>query len=238
MAVPLDVAAISWQGSAGASGYNVERADIKNGPWEVIGRNVSDAALQYRPPFSDMQAQPGKNYYYRVTALNSAGESAPSNVVGPVSVSCKTLVDELQDWRFIDKRDGNLSLETNQARKFKEDSHRLKGTPGSSVIYKIEALATAKPLGEAGPLLSWKVYSFFPANISDFNFSVSSDGRNFKPAKFSRRDYFTGKGDYNYYPPVLYSGQVESTITNDAKFLKIEFTAEAQISRVEIKYGK
>jgi hypothetical protein len=223
MAVLLDVAAISWQGSAGASAYNVERAENNTGPWELVDRDISDAALQYRPPFSDMQAQPGKTYYYRVIAQNSAGASEPSNVVGPVSVSCKTIVDEMQDWRFIDKRVGNLSLVTNQARKFKEDSHRLKGTAGSSVTYKIDS-----------PLISWKVFAFYPDKISDFNFSVSADGRKFRPAKFSRKDYFTGKGDYNYFPPVLYTG----TGDDSSRYLKIEFTAEAQISRVEIKYGQ
>jgi hypothetical protein len=239
-----DVAAISWQGSTGASGYNVERAENKDGQWEVIGRNISDAALQYRPLFNDTSAQHGKSYYYRVIAQNSAGTSPPSNIVGPVSVSCKTVVDEMQDWRLIDKRNGNLSLVTNQARKFKEDSHRLKGTASSSVIYKVESLATAKPLGEAGPIISWKVFAFFPQAISDFNFSVSSDGRNFKPVKSFRRDYFTGKGDYNYYPPVLYTSAVPDAdarlgeaMRSGAHFLKIEFNAEAQISRVEIKYG-
>jgi hypothetical protein len=230
-----DVAAISWRGSAGASGYNVERAENKDpaspkgsaeasGPWVVAGRDISDAAAQYRPLFNDTGAESGKSYYYRVIAANSAGASEPSNVIGPVAVPCKTLVDEMQDWRFIDKHSGKLSLETNQARKFKEDSHRLKGTAGSSVIYKIEA-----------PVISWKVFAYFPGNISDFNFSVSADGQNFRPIKFSRHDYFTGKGDYNYYPPVLYTGAGTEV---DTKFLKIEYTAEAQISRVEIKYGK
>jgi hypothetical protein len=102
--------------------------------------------------------------------------------------------------------------------------HRLKGTAGSSIIYKVEP-----------PIVSWKVYSFFPANIADFSFYVSADGQNFKPVKFSRHDYFTGKGDYNYCLPVLYTS---TGISDDAQYLKIEYNAEVQISRVEIKYGK
>ena len=233
-----DAAEISWQGSAGAQCYIVERAKNKTGPgstsspprtesrgWVVAGSDISDAAIQYRPLFNDTNAEPGKKYYYRVMAKNSAGVSAPSNIVGPVSVLCKTLVDEMQDWQFIDKRNGNLSLETKEARKFKEDYHRVKGTRGASIIYKVEG----------GPINSWKVYSFFPERISDFRFYVSSDGQDFKPAKFSRRDYFTGKGYYDYHIPVLYES---NTPEENARFLKIEYTAEAQISRVEIKYGK
>jgi hypothetical protein len=218
-----DIAGISWQGSAGAISYIVERAETQNGPWIVVGSDISDADVQYQPLFNDTQTKIGKNYYYRVTAKNSAGISEPSNIVGPVSVSCKTLVDEMQDWRNIYKRQGNLSLKTNQARKFKEDSHRLKGDKGDCIIYKVKS-----------PINSFKVYSFYPDKISDFKFYLSAKGKDFEPVKFSRKDYFTGKGDYNYYPPVLYEGDG----FRDAKYLKIEYTIEAQISRVEIKYGK
>jgi mannan endo-1,4-beta-mannosidase len=230
-----DVAAISWQGSAGASEYNIQRAKIKDRfswfpsqeksmEWATVGSNISDADFQYRPLFNDTTVEIGKSYFYRVTAINSAGESKPSNVVGPVSVTCKTLTDEMQDFKLIGNREGTLSVETKEARKFKEDMSRLKGTIGSCIIYKVDS-----------PIVSWKVYSFFPQAVSDFDFSVSADGQNFKPVKFSRHDYFTGKGDYNYCLPVLYSG---SEIGDDTQYLKIEYTGEAQISRVEIKYGK
>ncbi|MGB7581544.1 MAG: hypothetical protein WBL85_03735 [Sedimentisphaerales bacterium] len=219
-----NAAAISWQGSAGASGYTIERAESKDGPWLSAGQNISDADFQYRPLFNDTGVEIGKSYYYRVTAGNSAGESGPSNVVGPVSVTCKTLVDELQDFKSINNRKGALSLETKEARKFKEDIHRLKGIKGSSIIYKVEP-----------PIVSWEVYSFFPASITDFNFYVSADDQKFTPVKFSRHDYFTGKGDYSYYSPVLYTG---TGAGDDAQYLKIEYGCEAQISRVEIKYGK
>ena len=219
-----DVAAISWRGNAGTSGYTVERAESKEGPWQIAEQNISDADFQYRPLFNDTGVEIGKSYYYRVTAVNSAGESKPSNVVGPVSVTCKTLVDEMQDLKLISNREGTLSLETKEARKFKEDIHRLKGTAGSYIIYKVEP-----------PIVSWKVYSFFPQAVSNFNFYESADGQEFKPVKFSRHDYFTGKGDYNYCLPVLYTS---TEIGDDTRYLKIEYTGEAQISRVEIKYGK
>lgn len=218
-----NVAEISWQSSAGASGYNVERAETKEGPWVIAGRDISDADTQYRPLFNDTGVEIGKSYYYRIIAQNAVGSSEPSNIVGPVSVSCKTLVDEMQNWELINKHAGKLSLETKEARKFKEDAHRLKGEKGSFVIYKVEP-----------PIKSFMVYSFIPEKISDFKFYFSSDGQEFKRVESRRQDYFSGKGDYNYYFPVLLMGAADG----NAQYLKIEYAAEAQISRVEIKYGK
>jgi hypothetical protein len=219
-----DVATISWQGSAGAQSYIVERSQSKDGPWLAAKCNISDAALQHRPLFNDTSVEIGKSYYYRVIALNSAGISKPSNIVGPVSVAYKTLVDEMQDMQSIHKHSDSLSLEIKQARNFKEDAHRLKGKSGDYVVYEVEA-----------PINSWKVYSFFPKDISDFKFYVSSDGRDFEQVKFNRQDYFVGKGEYDYYKPVLYNGAGSG---EEAKYLKIEYTSQAQVSCVEIKYAR
>ena len=136
----------------------------------------------------------------------------------------KQLMDEMQNMQSINKHSGDLSLEIKQARNFKEDAHRLKGTSGDYLVYKVEP-----------PINSWKVYSFFPENISDFKFSISANGRDFEPVKFDRQDYFVGKGEYDYYKPVLYNGAGSG---DETKYLKIEYTAEAQISCVEIKYGR
>ena len=68
-----DAAAISWQGSAGASSYIVERAPNAAGPWTVVADAVDDTTVQYRPLFNDATAEPGLSYFYRVTAQNAAG---------------------------------------------------------------------------------------------------------------------------------------------------------------------
>jgi mannan endo-1,4-beta-mannosidase len=218
-----DASAISWQGSAGAQSYVLERAPNKKGPWEQAATHISDAAVPYRPLFNDTTVKPGKSYYYRLRAQNWAGLSPPSNIVGPVEVNYMTLVDEMQNWDLSLTHEGALSLEINQARKFKEDFHRVKGKQTSYIIYKV-----------SDPLISWKVFSFFPAEISDFIFSVSVDGHNFIPASATRISYFAGAGEYGYFQPVLYQG--ECTLPH-AEFLKIEFTTEAHISRTEINYG-
>lgn len=81
------VQSINWQGSAGASSYDVERATSITGPWELVGSDISDAVKGFNSLFNDTGAEAGVVYYYRVKAKNVSGTSEPSNVVGPVTSS-------------------------------------------------------------------------------------------------------------------------------------------------------
>src|SRR5262249_43953354 len=130
--------AISWQGSVSASDYNVERALKQDGPWSSIATGSDDASMPYRPLLIDPDALPGHSYFYRVLAHNHAGTSAPSNVLGPVRISANVLVDELRDLTHLSGREGELTLVSANARAYKEDPHRLKGTVGSSITYRSE----------------------------------------------------------------------------------------------------
>ncbi|MEL7147128.1 MAG: cellulase family glycosylhydrolase, partial [Bacteroidota bacterium] len=93
----VNVHSISWRGAMGATGYNVYRAESKEGPWEIVGYNVSDADVPYFPLFHDETARLGKSYYYSVKSLNSAGISDRSNVVGPVKVKYLAFIDEMKN---------------------------------------------------------------------------------------------------------------------------------------------
>ena len=129
--LPIEkVSAISWQGSAGAAGYDIWRASTEEGPWKKIADNISDADVQYRPLFHDAGAVPGERYWYRVAARNSAGESEPSNVVGPVRVECRTLVDECRDLSLTATTTGTVLPASENARMVQEDCHRLALQPG------------------------------------------------------------------------------------------------------------
>ena len=57
-----DAAAISWQGSVGASGYQVERAAKRDGDWQIIATNVDEAFTQYRPQFADENVPPENGF--------------------------------------------------------------------------------------------------------------------------------------------------------------------------------
>jgi fibronectin type 3 domain-containing protein len=65
---------LSWTGSAGAASYNVKRAAKSGGPYALAG-NTS----QYH--FTDTGLSNGTAYYYVVTAVLGAEETAPSNEV-------------------------------------------------------------------------------------------------------------------------------------------------------------
>jgi mannan endo-1,4-beta-mannosidase len=217
-------AAISWQGSVGASSYDVERSTAPDAAWTVVGKDVDDTWVRYCPLFSDAQAEPGKSYYYRVRATNEAGSSAPSNTIGPVRVNQRYVIDEMIDFSKVLSREGNLSLETANARPYKEDPHRLKGNAGDWIIYRTNE-----------PLRSMKVLALIDGDKKDIEIFLSRDGKMFDKVtpKISR---FANEGNlYGYKLPVKY--ELES-IGPTNYFVKIVFGGEAQISRVELLYGK
>lgn len=218
-----DVSAISWQGSAGAESYTVQRAPTKDGPWTVVGRDISDAALPYRPLFNDTGAPLGRKYYYRVIAQNRAHASRPSKAVGPVTVECLTLVDELDDLSMMAQHDG-VALETGKTRQAKEDMDRVKGDKGAFLVYKTP-----------GPVTRCKVYVFFPEAVTSLDFHVSPDGQSYTPVPAKRHDYFSGEGEYGYFKPVAYEVTLDSS---NARYVKIDFGGPVQVARIEIAYGE
>jgi len=64
---------LTWQGSVGASCYEVERADSLDGAWETIAWDISETSMAHRPLYNDCRAVIGQSYYYRVRARNRAG---------------------------------------------------------------------------------------------------------------------------------------------------------------------
>jgi hypothetical protein len=218
-----DAGAISWQGSVGAACYDVERAPGENGPWAKAGEGVDDTAVQYRPLFSDTQAEEGR-WFYRVIARNSAGASGPSNVVGPVQVTDHTLVDEMADFSLMASRRTDLEVRTLDCRKVKEDIHRVAGQPGSFVVYTMP-----------DALHSCKVYAFFPGEVADFRFWTSADGKAFEPVSSTRQVFSGGANDYGYWKAASFECKPKP---GSDRTLKIEFAAQAEISRIEIRYGR
>lgn len=73
-------ATISWTASASATSYLVERSPNGSSGWTTLtttsGTSVTDSTLAY-----------ASAYYYRVTASNALGSSAPSNVVSVTTVT-------------------------------------------------------------------------------------------------------------------------------------------------------
>jgi mannan endo-1,4-beta-mannosidase len=241
--LPIEKAsAISWQGSTGASSYDIWRASTAAGPWLRIATDVSDADVQYRPLFNNESAEPGKQYWYRVVARNSSGDSQPSNVVGPIAVDSHTLIDECRDVSLASATEGEIVPSGDNARTVQEDCHRLLMHAGSAVVYRV-----------AQPISRWSVYCFAPAE-ANLEFSVSVEGKDYREATVTRKSFPTGQTIYGYLTPVLFAGESKY---GGARFLRIsspvKHTADSQddasstvssktsaieLSRVEIEYGR
>lgn len=167
-----DVGHIAWRGATGATGYDIERAPTPAGPWVVVGRDVPDNVVVANPAFADAAARTGEAWCYRVRAKNASGESGPSNVVGPVAVDGRWLIDELFDLGQLDQLSQNVKTKTPYAR----DAY-------------LEDRSLLAPASAARP--AWAVYhvdgviDFVLVNVHrcrvDPVFSGSVDGRAFFP---------------------------------------------------------
>ncbi len=215
-----DASAISWQGSVGASGYQVERAANRAGGWQAIATNVDEAMTQYRPQFADENVPRGE-WFYRVRATNASGLSQPSNISGPVTVQADTLVDELADFSKVQTRTGAWKIASHDCRSAKEDACRAAGVAGDALVYRLP-----------DNVLSFRVFAFYPTEESDLKFSLSRDGQNFHDVTAKKAVYFHGAGEYGYWKPVMFHAKG----LRGGKYLKIQLAGETQISRVEISH--
>jgi hypothetical protein len=189
----------------------------------TVGYDVSDARVQHRAPFADQGVVPGTRVFYRALARNEAGVSEPSEVLGPITVSHRTLVDELwNEGRFF-LREGPLAFRNSQARRFKEDAHRLSGETGAAVVYRC-----------VGALQAARLYSFAEVDGEHLELAVSPDGLESAPITAERTALFPGDAaTYGYLVPILF--RLESPPA-DARFLRVESRGPIQLSRVEIDY--
>jgi hypothetical protein len=227
MISPGDVALLSWLGSAGASGYDVDRAPSKEGPWAKIGRDVSDADVAYRPLFNDGSVRAGETWYYRVVARNASGESKPSNVVGPVKIRTAVLVDEFMDFSRVHAKSDGLALSNIYNAMYAEYLFRGKGEAGDWVVYKTP-----------GAMASFKACLWFKGEPVDPTFQVSPDGTGYTGLNPQRRAQAfpsppggAAKGErrtlVEYEEPVP-AGNV---------YLKILWGGPAEVDRVEIAHS-
>ncbi len=227
---------ISWQGSAGASSYEIESAENKSGPWKLVGRDISDAAVQYRPLFSDTTIRQGQQYYYRVIALNSDGRSEPSNVVGPVKSSHLLLVDEMQETApLFHATNGEVKHSSDKSRKVQEDIHRVELGPQANVVYQLP-----------GHIKSICVYTFSESADIPCEIAISQTGESFEPIAVERVAGRSDQGMYDYLQPILIESELRGKNAQFVRILNSAFDSDPsntsdsrfQISRVEIAYDQ
>jgi mannan endo-1,4-beta-mannosidase len=212
--------AISWQGAMGAISYVVERAQSPDGPWEQAGPNVSDADVPTFPLFNDATAEIGRNYYYRVLAVNSSGISKPSQTVGPVAVHYKAKIDtmknlgEAADANRVEPVGGN-------DRSFKEIRNRLAGKALSELVYRVP-----------GRFRSFALYAFEQYMHTGLQILGSTDGNTWRDLAVVPAVVANTETNYDYWRPKLYRYESDAPL----QFIKIAFNGVAQLARVEITY--
>jgi len=214
---------ISWQGSTGASSYIIERRD-ENSDWKTLVDSITDAVYAYSPQFSDTSVVIGENYYYKIKARNESGISGFSNIVGPVKVGYKIIIDDMENDKKIFKKEGDLEfIKFKQIVQAREDRNRLQGKNVSDIIYNIR-----------GVVKSIKVDFFLTGETGDVQLSASADSENYSPLIIKKDIYVPEKNAYGY----LTSVTVTSTeILNSARFIKVVFDNKVQIGRIEIVYN-
>lgn len=222
-----DVPMFSWRGSTGASGYDIERSAELGGPWTPLAINVSDADTAYRPLFSDTTAQVGDVWYYRTIARNSSGTSAPSNVIGPVSIKAVCLVDEMQNFDLVCAKSGGLSLVNDRNRDYAEYLFRVKGNSGDWMTYELPTALTAI-----------RLVGFGTEGTADLVLQVSPDGNAFSDISpdVTRRllgnSFFKEAG----VQPRLMT-EYNAAVSSGNRFLRIVWKGEAELDRLEAYYA-
>ena len=216
-------AEISWKGSVGSTGYVVERKSTMDPTWKVVADSVDDSRYQYRPLFNDVTAEMGQRYFYRVRGRNTSGTSEYSNIVGPVEVSSKKMIDEMEDFGGIYQKDGPLQLLTYQdIRRAKEERSRLTGNPGSYVIYKVPVSTD-----------SVTVDCYTSDVNTDFRIATSIDGQSFLESQPIKEVFSFGKNDYRFYHAIRFH---VIRIPPGTSYVKLILDGLAQIGRTEIAY--
>ena len=81
-AIELDWDAPFSSGTSAVTGYRIEVSDRSSGGWSVLVADTRSRATEYR----DAGLDPGTRRYYRVSAINRAGVSDPSNVASAATI--------------------------------------------------------------------------------------------------------------------------------------------------------
>ena len=225
--LPIDhPSLISWQGSSRANRYTVQRADTADSSdWITVGDSIDETMVAYRPLFCDTTVITGKSYLYRCMAFGPGGNSAPSNIAGPVSVTYQLLVDEFIPGQEHFTRQMKTHFTSDKPWRYKYDFHRRKGSRGGHLDYTVN-----------GTISKVRLYAFFPKKSRDFIVSVPDENGADIPVKLTKEEfpYCCANPKDHLRLPVLFSADSVPAASNH---LRISFPGGgAQLGRCEIEY--
>lgn len=220
--LPFDEAPVfSWQGAAGAAGYDVERARTPDGDWQQIAYNVDDIETPGFALFTDEGAVVGEPACYRIRARNAAGLSGPSNTRCLETVDHLMRADRARNIAVLHQSNG-ISVRTGENRSFKEAFSRLHGEAGAQIVYRVPGIP-----------VSMRIYAYETDLDPDLSLSASLDGVSYHPVSARTEAYASSEENYAYRVPVLYTLDLPS---QPRPFVKLDFDGTVDIVRVEMDY--
>ena len=219
---------ISWQGSAGATSYVVERKEEgQDSAWTVVASGVNDADARYRPLYADTTVEVGKSYDYRVSARNSSGTSDPSPAVGPVNVAYRILIDDMGDSTRWYSHEGDLRfLKFENLVKAREDADRVAGRTGASIVYRLPDSIAA---------VTVDVFATTPDTSLTIQVLTGASADSLASAQVHRTVYTNAKNEYGFFTPMRFSC---TGFSPTDRFVKVMLADDSQISRIEIVYAR
>lgn len=216
-----DVGHITWIPGAGEQTADIERSTSPAGDFVVIAAGHETFRGSTYELFCDTGANVGESYYYRVRSRNAGGAAAYSNLVGPVRVTLRWLVDDLWDFSLMRARTAGVFIEAHyDLAPYHADLAVLKATgDGQSIIYETEGAAS---------------FLRIIANNDTTTLTVegSADAQVYEPIILTRSVYPPLHPEFAGHPRVLYQGEVP--LAKKCRYLRISFGAGDVISRVEI----
>jgi mannan endo-1,4-beta-mannosidase len=218
---------LSWRGSAGAAGYDIERATSAKGPWTTVAANVPDSETAYRPLWTDTTAQAGTPYFYRVAARNKSGQSAFSKPAGPAIFQELCLVDELADLKLTAAHEGDIQIANDFNALYAEYLYRAKASKGAALSWQVP-----------GDIREISVWVFFAGEPVTPFLSVAPAGS----TSWARLDAAAERRDLSSPPTGPASKEKRVLVRYDAKVragnrqFRMEWAGISELDRVEIRY--
>ncbi len=219
--LPLtDVAAISWQGVAGATHYRLERAASESGPWVTVAERVREDRHPYRPLFADETATVGMPNWYRVSAVNGSGESPPSLAAGPVVPTSRVFIDEFDDLDRAAVCSPGVEIVTDNPRSVQEDLSRANLPPGGRIRYALSA-----------GVVSVRLLAFAERADQRLDVLVDRNGT-MESIPVVCEAGSEASGDYGYRVPLTVTAELEGAMAFE---IAVPAGAAVQLSRLEVR---
>ena len=198
---------LTWSAVPRATGYRIKRSTTPGGPYLVYG----DVNTGYHETtrFSDIETQADTTYYYRVSAYNQFGESAPSAEVSRLAMPSvpKLMLHLKMSGNVADSSD--LNFQANAI-----------GSP---------AYSSGGYVGSAMNLDGTDDFVSIPARLADSNDITVATWVKWNGGAFWQRifDFSTGTRDYMYLTPSSGSNKLRFAIKRGGAEQFVETTALA-----------